>query len=136
MPLHFAADKGHAEAVQTLVQLGADIESRAAFRVTPLLAAVGAGRVEALKTLLQLGASVAVHTATGETPLGASVRLGFQEVSQVLRQAHFEQTGEMPAEPPVGGGGTVTAAKPKKQKPNDPCACGSGKKAKKCCAGA
>jgi uncharacterized protein YchJ len=32
------------------------------------------------------------------------------------------------------GGGAAAAPKVKKQKPNDPCACGSGKKAKKCCA--
>lgn len=32
------------------------------------------------------------------------------------------------------GGGAAPAPKVKKQKPNDPCSCGSGKKAKKCCA--
>mmetsp|Transcript_39977 Transcript_39977/g.55568 ORF Transcript_39977/g.55568 Transcript_39977/m.55568 type:complete len:115 (+) Transcript_39977:300-644(+) len=34
------------------------------------------------------------------------------------------------------GGGAPPAAKVKKQKPNDPCNCGSGKKAKKCCGAA
>lgn len=56
-PLHQAANKGHSESVQALLDCGATVNSRDRNDVTPLHLAALHGHEGALATLLEHGAS-------------------------------------------------------------------------------
>ena len=56
-PLHFAAARGNARLVRLLVELGAGLEERSGFGLTPLAEAVRAGQAETVAALRALGAA-------------------------------------------------------------------------------
>ncbi|KAL0257599.1 Ankyrin repeat domain-containing protein 16 [Diplodia seriata] len=64
-PLHYAAEEGHASAVETLVSCGADLGARARRGRTPLHVANGA----AIAALIQLGADTCARDEAGQVPL-------------------------------------------------------------------
>jgi hypothetical protein len=86
-PLHEAAAEGHVEAVQVLVELGADKEASTAAGDTPLHWAAYAGHVTVVKTLVELGADIGALDGGAKTPLQLSIRFGHRHVERVLRGA-------------------------------------------------
>jgi len=59
-------------------------------------------------------------------------KLNEQKLSPNVKDHAFKMHKDKSFKPLVKSSGPVVAAV-KKPKPNDPCSCGSGKKAKKCC---
>lgn len=70
-PLHWAAQHGHVEVVQTLIDNGADVNARDVFGRTPLHLAVGHPRIISL--LLDAGANVDARDSLSNTPLHRAV---------------------------------------------------------------
>ncbi len=71
--LHAAAAVGDAAALERLLQLGFDVDTRDMQGATPLLRACGKGHLEAAQTLLDAGADVCLSTPGGATALTAAV---------------------------------------------------------------
>ncbi|KAG2527202.1 hypothetical protein JM18_003971 [Phytophthora kernoviae] len=65
-PLHWAAMRGHARIMRTLLRYGASVESRDIFGRTPLAWACVLNRAHAVETLLESGADVDVRDAQGD----------------------------------------------------------------------
>nr|KAF6421665.1 ankyrin repeat domain 60 [Rousettus aegyptiacus] len=72
--LYIASHRGHAEAVQYLLEHGANCLSRTPMGRTPLHAAAAMGRLDCINLLLRHGASISAQDAAGMTP-GAVARL-------------------------------------------------------------
>ena len=68
-PLHFAADEGHADVIETLLEAGADPDARDENGWTPLHIAARWGHVAAIMALLKGGADPDVRDKGGDTPL-------------------------------------------------------------------
>lgn len=96
--LHRAAGAGHVEAMEVLLQHGADpdgeapyqatgprlFEVRTYWRATPLHVAAGEGQLEALTLLLQVGADIKTAGDSGGTPLDLAETYGQKDVVQLL----------------------------------------------------
>ncbi len=78
-PLHTAAVFGHLEAVQALVQAGADVNARNNDGATPLLVAAFFCRTEIVQHLLAHGADKQAKDKAGKTALD-SVTVPFDQV--------------------------------------------------------
>jgi ankyrin repeat protein len=85
-PLHLAAFFGHADAVETLVAAGADLQavSRNSLRNTPLHAAVAGNHAAVALVLIEHGAGVHAQDAGGHTPLHIAAENGSVPVVQAL----------------------------------------------------
>jgi len=83
-PLHIAAYIGKIEALQTLIELGANIEVANKFDETPLYVAASRGKTETLQTLITLEAKIEVTDASGSTPLHAAASNKKIETLQTL----------------------------------------------------
>src|SRR6185295_4303611 len=58
-PLHFAAEAGNADAINALLNAGADVNAKESENgQTPLIFAASAGNVDAMKALIKHGADV------------------------------------------------------------------------------
>ena len=69
-PLHWAADRGHNEVVQLLIENGININSRAEFRdMTSLHFSAHEGRINVTELLIQLDANINAQDIDGFTPL-------------------------------------------------------------------
>ena len=68
-PLHVAASSGQLEAVELLLESGADVNARGLRGETPLLLAAGAGQAQIVEALLKAGADSNIATKEGRTPL-------------------------------------------------------------------
>ena len=79
-PLHVAAVWGDVEAIEMLVEAGAEVDARGEFNFTPLRLAVGQGHVAAARRLLELGASPHVRGDWGETPAELARSYGIAEM--------------------------------------------------------
>ena len=81
-PILRAAVNGHADVVELLMELGADIQKEANDGWTPLHRAAYYGRVEMVRMLVMGGADVTRKTKAGETPLDWA---GNDEFKQLLQ---------------------------------------------------
>lgn len=91
--LHWAAAKGHTDAVGLLLAAGADVLSTTTTRATPLHAAAGAGRSEACELLLAAAgpaAAAALLSAAnedGQTPAALALQHGHRMTHSMLVSA-------------------------------------------------
>ena len=83
-PLHWAAQGGHVEIVEFLIERGAVVDSQNVADETPLHYAAALGHNEVVKLLIEKGASLDPKTRFGETPLHYSSDLGQFESVQLL----------------------------------------------------
>ena len=89
-PLHNAADDGHADVVQALLDAGANIEARTAqysSGSTPLHYAARKGHANVVRTLLDAGADAGARNDDGETPLYRAAWHGYPDVVRLLLDA-------------------------------------------------
>ena len=84
-PLHIAARFGHVDAVEILLEAGADINGRGEDGDTPLHCAAAGGQIEAIKCLLKRGAVPNLPNDHGDTPADLAQTLRQHEAAELLR---------------------------------------------------
>lgn len=83
-PLHEAALAGWIDVVRTLLEHGAAVDARDAYRQTPLMFAAWAGHREIVALLLEHGADLNAQAFDGMTPLYGAVSRGRNRCAQLL----------------------------------------------------
>ncbi|XP_065901976.1 CARD- and ANK-domain containing inflammasome adapter protein-like isoform X2 [Dysidea avara] len=83
-PLHTAANRGHAEVVELLIRLGADVSAVEKNQSSPLHIAASYGHVEVVELLIRLGADVSAVDKNQHTPLHIAAFNGRIEVVELL----------------------------------------------------
>lgn len=83
-PLHFASQAGSVDAVQLLLDAGADPSATGLGGIAPLHLAASAGKTAAVQLLLERGADVLSFAQDGKSPLCCA---GSTDVYSVLRRA-------------------------------------------------
>lgn len=83
-----AAGRGATDAIELLLQHGADVHKRDMYGRTPLIAAAGNSEAQPkiVNMLLARGAKVNVHDPSGTTPLLAALNMGTSSDEDVVRQ--------------------------------------------------
>ncbi|MFN2222535.1 MAG: ankyrin repeat domain-containing protein, partial [Candidatus Promineifilaceae bacterium] len=82
--LALAAQNGHLEVVQTLVEAGADVNEPAMRGWTPLMKAAFFGHDEIVQSLLEAGAELRVRDMSGRTAADHAQRADNQQVASLL----------------------------------------------------
>jgi len=84
-PLHYAANGGHSEIVEWLLQHGADVnKEREDDDCTPLYLSASKGNLEIMKLLIKKGADINKTNKYGWTPLNSAAENGHLEVVKLL----------------------------------------------------
>ncbi|KAG5466302.1 hypothetical protein LSCM4_01448 [Leishmania orientalis] len=83
-PLHYAADRGHADVVTALLDEGANVNARDAAKRTPMHLAALSGRTDAVAVLLLNGASKTAKNVAGMTPADCAKEAGQAAVLALL----------------------------------------------------
>jgi uncharacterized protein len=90
-PLHLAAFFGHVDAVEVLLEAGADLEAEATNtfvrQVRPLHSAVASRNLECCRMLIAAGADVNVKQGDGFTPLMEAAQVGDAMLVRLLLDA-------------------------------------------------
>ena len=90
-PLFLAAQCGHREIVDLLLEQKAEIEALdRCWRVTPLHKAASGGHREVIQILLEKHAEIDTKDCQEFTPLSHAARFGHREVVQILLENHAE----------------------------------------------
>lgn len=84
-PLNMASQSGTAEAVETLVKAGADLEAKNSSGHTPLHEAVVTGETESIRILVAAGADTTAKTPKGETPADLAANARRNDAEEALR---------------------------------------------------
>ena len=109
-PLHLAANKGHYEIAELLLQNGAKVNAKGKKEVTPLHLAAQKGHYEVAELLLQNGAKVnAKKEFEKYTPLHEAIRLNHSKVVELLLENGADvnardQDGNIPLHLPAARG--------------------------------
>lgn len=82
--LHRAAENGHSELVQKLLDHGANIEARGKYWRTVLVSAANEGRLETVKILLDRGAAIDAKNIDGRTALHHAAMRGHINIVHLL----------------------------------------------------
>ena len=82
--LHLAADMNHTDAMQVLIDAGADIEVGSTSGNSPLHWACSSGSLDAVKLLVRAGAGVGVANSVGGTVLDVAASRGHTETVRYL----------------------------------------------------
>ncbi|XP_023933463.1 ankyrin repeat, SAM and basic leucine zipper domain-containing protein 1 [Lingula anatina] len=85
-PLHWAADHGHTQCVQLLLQHGADTMIQDWGGSSPLHWAAGNGRTQCVQLLLEHGADASIEDWEERTPLHLAAEHGHTQCVQLLLQ--------------------------------------------------
>ena len=93
-PLHVAVASGKREAVEHLLQDGANLEARDVCRWTPLHMAVDNNRKEIVEFLLLRGADINAKDCHGQTPLALALKEHRDDIARVLRQHGASRIGK------------------------------------------
>ena len=109
--LHLAAREGNLEVVQALVQAGADIDKRNAFKETPIMLACITGSTRIVEYLISKEAQI---NQPGWTPLLYAATNGHNEIVKILIENHAyidssSPNGSTPLMIAVRGGHISTA---------------------------
>ncbi|RLU18410.1 hypothetical protein DMN91_008767 [Ooceraea biroi] len=83
-PLHKAAEMGHLDLVNFLLEYGADINARNDKDWTPIHGAALNGHLEIVNTLILKGADVNAELIMGCTPLHCAVEIGHEKIARTL----------------------------------------------------
>ncbi|KAG5466847.1 hypothetical protein LSCM1_01024 [Leishmania martiniquensis] len=75
-PLHYAADRGHADVAASLLDEGANVNARDSAKRTPMHLAALSGRVDVTAILLRNGASKTAKNVAGMTPVDCAREAG------------------------------------------------------------
>ena len=86
-PLHWAAGAGKVNTMETLISLGADVDSLSNSDATPLHQAVLRNRPEAVKLLIRSNADLNSKNKSGNTPLDYATANGWTELVKLLQNA-------------------------------------------------
>jgi len=90
-PLWGAAWDGHNDAIQFLLDRGADVNAMPGFGMTPLMVAAYEGHESTVRLLLSRGADANAEN-DGETALTLAKQNGNREIARLLRQAGAKET--------------------------------------------
>ena len=82
--LHKAAQEGHADKVKSLLENGAQIDTKDPYGRTPLSLAVSKGQVRVVRLLLQAGADANTSDDFKNSPLHSVAAGGYPEVAKIL----------------------------------------------------
>ncbi|XP_034655633.1 myotrophin [Drosophila subobscura] len=80
-PIHYAADFGHLKLLQFFVRMGADVDRKDKYGITPLLAAIWEGHTSCVECLLKMGANRKLLTPNGETYMEVAEK---EEIKKLL----------------------------------------------------
>jgi ankyrin repeat protein len=84
IPLHQAAKNKDVNAIQALLNVGADPNAKDNQKETALHHATENGQIDIVRMLLYAGADPSATSATGKTPLNIATKIGYPEIVQTL----------------------------------------------------
>ncbi|KAL2763509.1 ankyrin repeat domain-containing protein 60, partial [Daubentonia madagascariensis] len=87
--LYITSHRGNVDAVQYLLEQGADCLSRSPLGRTPLHVAAAMGRLDCISLLLKSGASIHDKDARGETPISIAHRLNRKQSERRMFLLHW-----------------------------------------------
>lgn len=83
-PLHFAAEKGYLDIVDSLIKHGADVNAVDCCQYTPLSFAISNNELDVVECLLNNGANVDVRYILEQTPLHLAAKTGYLKIVDSL----------------------------------------------------
>jgi cytohesin len=85
--LHFAAARGHVDAIKALKEAGGDVSATDNDGLTPMHQAARNGHVEAIKALKEAGGDVSAKDNNGEMPMHQAAWNGHDDAIKALKEA-------------------------------------------------